>query len=83
MEKRYNLLTAITMVVGTVIGSGVFFKAEVVLNKTGGNMMVGILSWLIMGIVMISCTYAFGIVASSYEGTDGLVAFTRASCGKT
>ena len=83
MEKRYNLLTAITMVVGTVIGSGVFFKAEVVLNKTGGNMMVGILSWLIMGIVMIICTYTFGIVASSYEGTDGLVAFTRASCGKT
>ena len=36
MEKRYNLLTAIAMVVGTVIGSGVFFKAEVVLKNTGG-----------------------------------------------
>ena len=83
MEKRYNLLTAIAMVVGTVIGSGVFFKAEVVLNKTGGNMMIGILSWLIMGIVMIICTYTFGIVAGNYEGADGLVAFTRASCGKT
>ncbi len=83
MEKRYNLLTAIAMVVGTVIGSGVFFKAEVVLNRTGGNMLTGILSWLIMGVVMIICTYTFGIVSSSYEGTDGLVAFTRASCGKT
>ena len=82
MEKRYNLLTAIAMVVGTVIGSGVFFKAEVVLNKTGGNMMIGILSWIIMGIVMIICTYTFGIVASNYEGADGLVAFTRAACGK-
>ena len=83
MEKRYNLLTAIAMVVGTVIGSGVFFKAEVVLKNTGGNMMIGILSWLIMGIVMIICTYTFGIVAGNYEGADGLVAFTRASCGKT
>lgn len=83
MEKRYNLLTAIAMVVGTVIGSGVFFKAEVVLGRTGGNMMTGILSWLIMGVVMIICTYTFGIVAGNYEGADGLVGFTRASCGKT
>ena len=82
MEKRYNLLTAIAMVVGTVIGSGVFFKAEVVLKNTGGNLMIGVLSWLIMGIVMIICTYTFGIVAGNYEGADGLVAFTRASCGK-
>ena len=82
MEKRYNLLTAIAMVVGTVIGSGVFFKAEVVLKNTGGNLMIGVLSWLIMGIVMIICTYTFGIVAGNYEGASGLVAFTRASCGK-
>ena len=66
MEKRYNLLTAIAMVVGTVIGSGVFFKAEVVLKNTGGNLMIGVLSWLIMGIVMIICTYTFGIVAGNY-----------------
>ena len=83
MEKRYNLLTAIAMVVGTVIGSGVFFKAEVVLKNTGGNLMIGVLSWLIMGVVMIICTYTFGIVAGNYEGADGLVAFTRASCGKS
>ena len=28
LNKRYGLITAITMVVGIVIGSGVFFKAE-------------------------------------------------------
>ena len=33
LEKRYGLLTAISMVVGIVIGSGVFFKAEVVLAR--------------------------------------------------
>ena len=35
LEKRYGLITAITMVVGIVIGSGVFFKAEKILNCTG------------------------------------------------
>ena len=38
MEKRYTLPVAIALVVGTVIGSGVFFKAEAVLTKTGGNL---------------------------------------------
>ena len=32
LDKRYGLITAITMVVGIVIGSGVFFKAEKILT---------------------------------------------------
>ena len=52
MEKRYTLPVAIALVVGTVIGSGVFFKAEAVLTKTGGNLSVGILAFIIMGIVI-------------------------------
>lgn len=31
MQKRYGLFTAISMVVGIVIGSGIFFKATKVL----------------------------------------------------
>ena len=34
MEKRYTLPVAIALVVGTVIGSGIFFKAENVLKGT-------------------------------------------------
>lgn len=33
LEKKYGLFTAICMVVGIVIGSGVFFKAQTVLTK--------------------------------------------------
>ena len=40
LEKRYGLLTAIAMVVGIVIGSGVFFKAEKVLTATGDRKSV-------------------------------------------
>ena len=83
MEKRYNLLTAIAMVVGTVIGSGVFFKAEVVLKNTGGNLMIGVLSWLIMGIVMIICTYTFGIVSSLVLGTGMCFAMQVLGSGMT
>ena len=83
MEKRYTLPVAIAMVVGTVIGSGIFFKAEAVLKGTGGNLGIGILAFIIMGIVMIISACTFGIVAQSHEGVDGLVGFAKASCGKT
>ena len=83
MEKRYTLPVAIAMVVGTVIGSGIFFKAEAVLKGTGCNLGIGILAFIIMGIVMIISACTFGIVAQSHEGVDGLVGFAKASCGKT
>ena len=83
MEKRYGLPVAIAMVIGTVIGSGIFFKAEAVLNRTGGNMIAGILAFVIMGVVMIISAYTFGIVSGHYEGVDGLVGFSKVACGKT
>ena len=45
LQKRYGLITAICMIVGTVIGSGVFFKAQNVLIATNGDMPLGILAW--------------------------------------
>ena len=44
LEKKYGLLTAICMVIGIVIGSGVFFKAQKVLTETGGNVLTGVLA---------------------------------------
>ena len=41
LERKYGLFTAICMVTGIVIGSGVFFKAQTILQKTEGNMPLG------------------------------------------
>lgn len=81
LEKKYGLPTAICMVVGIVIGSGVFFKAEAVLNKTGGNMPLGILAWLIVGAIMIVCSYVFATMATKYEKVNGLVDYAEATLG--
>jgi APA family basic amino acid/polyamine antiporter len=81
LEKKYGLPTAICMVVGIVIGSGVFFKAEAVLNATGGNMPLGILAWLIVGAIMIICSYVFATMATRYEKVNGLVDYAEATMG--
>ena len=82
LTRKYGLLTAICMVVGTVIGSGVFFKAQNVLNATGGNMPLGIAAWVITGVIMIVCSLQFATMATKYERVSGVVDYAEATCGK-
>jgi APA family basic amino acid/polyamine antiporter len=82
LHKRYGLFTAICMVVGIVIGSGVFFKAQDILNYTGGNMLIGILAWVIGGIVMIICAVNFANFATKYVKVNGVVDYAEAIIGK-
>lgn len=82
LKKKYGLLTAICMVVGIVVGSGVFFKAEKILQVTGGNLKLGILSWVIGGIIMIICAYTFSIMATKYEKVNGVVDYAEAALGE-
>ena len=81
LKKKYGLMTAICLVVGTVIGSGVFFKAQDVLKLTGGNMVTGILAWAITGLVMLACILAFAIISTKYEKVNGVVDYAEALVG--
>lgn len=81
LKKQYGLLMAICMVVGTVVGSGVFFKAQTILDKTNGDMPMGIIAWIIGGIVMIFCVLAFCVMAQQYEKVNGLVDYAEATVG--
>ncbi len=83
LNRKYGLATAICMVVGTVIGSGVFFKAQNVLAATGGNMPLGIAAWAITGLIMIICSAQFAVMATRYEKVSGVVDYAEATCGKS
>ena len=78
LQKKYGLITAICMVVGIVVGSGVFFKAQTILQKTEGNMVMGIWAWLIGGAIMLCCIWAFSIMATKYEKVNGIVDYAEA-----
>lgn len=83
LTRKYGLMTAICMVVGTVIGSGVFFKAQNVLAATDGNMPMGIAAWVITGLIMIICSAQFAVMATKYEKVNGVVDYAEATCGKS
>ena len=82
LQKKYGLPTAIALVVGIVIGSGVFFKAEKILAATGGSLPLGILAWAIGGGIMIVCAYMFSILAGRYAHVSGLVDYAEALVGR-
>ena len=82
LEKKYGLITAICMVVGIVVGSGVFFKAQDILNITQGNMPLGILAWIIGGIIMLVCSINFSTFATHFEKVNGVVDYAEDIVGK-
>ena len=81
LQKKYGLFTAICMVVGIVIGSGVFFKAQSILQTTSGNMVIGVWAWLIGGVIMLCCITAFAVLATKYEKVNGIVDYGEATVG--
>ncbi len=81
LQRKYGLFTAICMVVGIVIGSGVFFKAKDILEMTGGDLPMGILAWLIGGAIMLVCLLTFSFMGQKYERAGGLVDYAEATVG--
>ena len=82
LKEKYGLFTAICMVVGSVIGSGVFFKAELISRVTGGNGWVGIAAWIVGGISMMLCLLSFSCLAREYGGDGGIAGVAKESVGE-
>ena len=75
LKKTFGIMTAMTMVVGTVIGSGVFFKPQVIYTETGGEPGLGILAWIITGLASIAAALTFAEIAILIPKTGGMVAY--------
>ena len=82
LQQRYGLFTAICMVVGIVIGSGIFFKTKDVLTAADGNAYYSIFAWVISGLIMVVIATTFGVMATKYEKINGVVDYAEATCGK-
>lgn len=76
-EKRYGLLTAITMITGIVIGSGIFFKSDDVLRYTNGNMLLGIFVFLVAAIAIVFGSLTISQLASRTDEPGGLIGYAE------
>ena len=82
LNEKYGLFTAICAVVGIVIGSGIFFKAQNVIQSANGNMGGAIGIVVVMGLIMLVCALTFSTLASKYEKMNGVVDYAECTVGK-
>lgn len=82
VKKKYGLWTGMAMVVGIVIGSGVFLKAGKVLRFSNGNLKISLLAWLIGGLIMVSSGFCFAIFANREKNFNGVVDYVEKASNK-
>lgn len=76
LKKEIGLKEAITMVIGIVIGSGIFFKASAVF-KNAGSPTLGILAWLIGGIITIASALTVAEIGAAIPKTGGIFVYLK------
>ena len=82
LKKNMGVFTAVSLVVGSVIGAGVFFKPYAIYNATGGAPGMGMLAWIIGGIASILAALTFAEIAILIPRTGGMVAYLEEAYGK-
>ncbi len=76
-HEKYSLLTAITMIVGTCIGSGIFFKSDNILIATNGNLLLGIILFILAAFAIIFGSLTISELASRTNVAGGLVTYAQ------
>ena len=71
----------VLLVLGTVIGSGVFLVPAVVLRQSGGSMGVALLVWLVAGVLSVLGALTYAELAVSRPGAGGLYLYIRDAFG--
>ena len=69
------------MVVGIVIGAGIFFKGSKGLSFVGGEMKNCLIVIAFVGLIAIICSNLFAILARKYVNCIGFVDYADAAIG--
>ncbi|MGL5346745.1 MAG: APC family permease [Peptostreptococcaceae bacterium] len=76
LKKSIGLFAALSTVVGIVIGSGIFFKANAVFAATGAPGL-GIIAWALAGIITIAAGLTSAELAAAIPETGGMVVYLK------
>ena len=82
MKKELGVSAAMAIVVGCVIGAGVFFKPYAIYGATGGAPGMGMLAWIFGGIASLLGALTFAEVAVMIPKTGGMVAYLGDTFGE-
>lgn len=76
-QEKYGLFTTIAMIVGIVIGSGIFFKSDNVLIATNGNIFLGILVFIFAAFSIVFGSLSISMLASRTDTAGGIISYSE------
>lgn len=81
-RREYGLFTTIAMIVGIVIGSGIFFKSDDMLGYTGGNVGLAVLVFCIAAFTIVFGCLTFSQLAALTDKPGGVITYANEFIGK-
>lgn len=82
LTEKFGLPIAFSMVVGIVIGAGIFFSTPRVIEASGGNATIVLLAWIVGGFVTICSGLTMAELAAAIPETGGITAYIYHIYGK-
>ncbi|NQZ28962.1 MAG: amino acid permease [Mycoplasmatales bacterium] len=80
--KKFGLWTAISLIIGSIVGIGIFFKNIPIFNSAGGNGIVILLAWIFAGLIALGAALAFSEIGTGVHGKAGLSNYIYKLVGK-
>ena len=81
--RKIGFWMSLAMLVGSVIGIGIFFKNESVKITTGANSTAWLLAWIVGGLLSLSAAISFSEIGSMKTGkVSGLPGWAEKIAGK-
>lgn len=81
LKKEIGFKEAFTIVVGVVIGSGIFFKASPVLDSAGTPFWA-VMAWLLGGLITMAAALTLAEIGSAIPKTGGVFAYLKELYGE-
>jgi APA family basic amino acid/polyamine antiporter len=81
LDRTLGLTDLVLIVIGTVIGSGIFIVPATVLARSDGTLGTALLVWLIAGILSLLGALTYGELGAANPDAGGLYVYIRDSFG--
>jgi APA family basic amino acid/polyamine antiporter len=81
LRRTLNARDLTLLVVGSVIGSGIFIVPSVVLRQSGGSVPVAMLVWLVGGLLSLLGALSYAELSGMDRRTGGLYAYVQEAFG--
>lgn len=82
LKRQHKFFPTICIVIGFIVGTGIFWQPPTVYRYVDGHMWMGVLAWIVGGVAISTCVYMFSVLARKYEQVHGMVDYAEAVVGK-